>query len=437
MDIVVLLCLILLNGLFAMSEIAVLSSREVRLRKLAGERHRGAQSALQLKNAPASFLSTVQVGITMVGILSGAVGEKALIVPLGQLLASIPMLESSAHTLAMVLVVIGLTYVTVVIGELVPKHLGLLMPEKIASKIARPMRMLSHVAGPLVWMLASSSKGLLRFLGVRDRREVTVSNEEIRLLMEQGAKTGVFHESEQILVANVLRLDELPIEAIMTHRQDVQPLELEWSEEEMRDYLAHCSHSRIIVCRGGWGEIVGLLRTADLLQGAFASAPLNIESHLRPASYVPEHNTITQLLDHFRSAQLQCALVVDEYGEIQGLVTLADVLTSIVGQVPVDPTDSHAITPREDGSWLIDGQVAIDWVKQTLGMREELPGEEHQSYHSLAGFIIHVLGRIPVESDQVQAQGYVFEVVDMDLYRIDKVLVYPVSEDEGEAEEAW
>ncbi len=427
MDIVILAVLILLNGVFAMSEIAVLSSREARLRKMAGEHHHGAKSALHLKNNPSAFLSTVQVGITMVGILSGAVGENALVEPLTHLLARLPMLQSSAPHLALGGVVVCLTYCTVVVGELVPKHLGLLRPEKIASLMSRPMRILAQVAKPLVWVLAASSSRLLSLIGAKPRSDAGVSDEEIRMLMEQGARAGVFHQSEQMLVANVLRLDELPVEAIMTHRQELRLLDLNLPASEIHAFLAECSHSRIIVCRGGWSEIVGLLRTADLLKASLTSAPLDLEKHLRPPHYVPEHVTTTQLLEHFRKAQLQCALVVDEYGDIQGLVTLTDVLIAIVGEVPsTSRTEVDAITPRADGSWLIGGSVPIDRVKHVLGIKNDLPGEPQHAFHSTAGFMIHRLGRIPSESDHFQEQGYRFEVVDMDHHRIDKILVAPV-----------
>lgn len=424
MDLLLLVVLIVLNGLFSMSEIAVLSAREVRLQKMIGERRRGANSALILKKNPSAFLSTVQVGITMVGILSGAVGENALVGPLTQWLSVLPLPPASIQPLALGMVVVGLTYVTVVIGELVPKHLGLLNPERLATLMARPMRLLARIAKPLVWLLAASSNGLLRLLGAHSRDEGGVSDEEIRLMMEQGARAGVFHESEQQLVANVLRLDELPVEAIMTHRQEVQVLDLNWPEAEICRYLSTCGHSRVIVCRGGWGDIAGLLRTADLLEAALACASLEIERHLRPPLYVPEHVTTTHLLEHFRKSQLQCALVVDEYGDIQGLVTLTDVLTAIVGEVPSSQlTEEQAIAQREDGSWLIDGGTPMERVKTLLGLNQALPGEQSRAYHSMAGFVIHMLGRIPKESDHFEVQGHRFEVVDMDHHRIDKVLV--------------
>ncbi len=428
MDLALLVILVLLNGLFAMSEIAVISARDARLQKLAKEGRRGANSALTLKNNPASFLSTIQVGITMVGILSGAIGENALAEPLTAFIGAFPVLRSYANPIALVAVVITLTYFSVVVGELVPKHLGLLDPEKVASLVGRPMRMLARVAKPLVWFFSASSNFLLKILGTGTRSQPSVTNEEIKLLMEQGAEAGIFHESEQVLVSNVLRLDTQPVVAIMTHRQDIHMLDLTMPEEELREYLATCPYSRIIVCRGGWDDIAGLLRTADLLQAALACAPLDIERHLRQPLYIPEYVTTTQLLESFRKAQLQCALVVDEYGDIQGLVTLTDVLTAIVGEVPSSSlVENLEFIKREDGSWLIDGGASIERVKLTLDIRNDLPGEKGNTYHSLGGFVIHVLGRIPKETDLFEEQGYRFEVIDMDKNRVDKILAFRVS----------
>ncbi|MDD2466021.1 MAG: hemolysin family protein [Desulfobulbus sp.] len=423
MDLALLVVLISLNGIFAMSEIAVISARDSRLQKMAKDGRRGANSALSLKNNPASFLSTIQVGITMVGILSGAIGENALAEPLTTFIGTLPWLQPYAQPIALVVVVVTLTYFSVVVGELVPKHLGLLDPEKIASLVARPMKMLARIARPLVWFFSASSTFLLRILGAGKREQSSVTNEEIKLLMEQGAEAGIFHASERILVSNVLRLDEQPVVAIMTHRQDIHVLDITKPEAELREDLATCPYSRIIVCRGGLDDIAGLLRTADLLQAALACAPLDIAQYLRQPLYVPEYVTTTQLLENFRKAQLQCALVVDEYGDIQGLVTLTDVLTAIVGEVPSSSlVETQEFIKRADGSWLIDGGVSIERVKLTLDIRNDLPGEKSNTYHSLGGLIIHVLGRIPKETDQFEEQGYRFEVVDMDKNRIDKVL---------------
>lgn len=424
MDILLLLFLILLNGVLAMSEIAVVSSRKARLQRLADDGSPGSESALVLHNEPATFLSTVQVGITTVGILSGAIGETALADPLTTWLAGFYIIEPYARGVALTIVVVGLTYVSVVIGELVPKRLGLLAPEKIASLIAPPMNILARVARPLVWLLSSSSSLMLRLLRARPREEPVVTNEEINVLMEQGAEAGVFHESEQAIVSNVLRLDEQRIGAIMTHRNDIYMLDLNEPEAEIRNRIAESPYTRVVVCRDGQDHIVGMLRTQDLLKAALAGEPLRVEQMLRPALYVPEGVSTTHLLENFRKAHQQCALIVDEYGELQGLVTLTDVLISIVGELPSSGiAEEQDIIVREDGSWLIDGSVAIERLKFVLEIDEDLPGEEDNAFNTLGGFVMHVLGRIPAVTDRFEVAGCRFEVVDMDKKRVDKVLV--------------
>lgn len=423
MDIALLLFLILLNGILAMSEIAVVSSRKARLQKLADDDSPGAQSALALSNEPSTFLSTIQVGITTVGILSGAIGETALADPLTAWLGSISLIEPYARGIALTIVVVGLTYFSVVVGELVPKQLGLLAPEKIASMIAPPMNMLARVAGPLVWLLSASSSSLLRLMGAARKEEPPVTDEEIKVLMEQGSEAGVFHESEQAIVSNVLRLDDQRIGAIMTHRTDIYLLDLAESEEEIRKRIADSPYTRLVVCRDGLDHIVGILRTADLLKDALAGKPLEIEHSLRPPLYVPEGVSTTHLLENFRKSRQQCALIVDEYGELQGLVTLTDVLTAIVGELPSsDIPEEQDILVRTDGSLLIDGSVSIERLKSALEIEAYLPGEEENAFNTLGGFAMYVLGRIPLVTDRFEAAGYRFEIMDMDKNRVDKVL---------------
>jgi putative hemolysin len=424
MDIALLLLLILLNGIFAMSEIAVISSRHARLQKLVHESSPGAKSALKLKTEPSAFLSTVQVGITMVGILSGAIGEKALADPLTVWIAGFSSIEPYARGIAVTVVVIALTYFSVVVGELVPKRLGLYAPEKIASMIAPPMRLLARATKPLVWVFSSSSNLLLRLMGAGKKKDPPVTNAEIKLMMEQGAEAGVFHESEQALVANVLYLDEQSIKAIMTPRQDIYMLDLNKPEAEIHNRLVECPYSRIVVCRGGYKHILGLLRAADLVKVVLAGEALDIEHFLHPPLFVWEAATTSQLIENFRKANLQCALIVDEYGELQGLVTLTDVLESIVGELPSsnDPDDMDFIE-REDGSWLVNGSVPVEQLKLKLKIYEKFPGENKNAYFTVAGFVIHLLGRIPIEADRFEEKGYRFEVVDMDKNRVDKILI--------------
>ncbi|SBT10826.1 conserved hypothetical protein [Candidatus Propionivibrio aalborgensis] len=424
MDLVLLAFLILLNGVLAMSEIAVITSRRARLQKLADDGSPGALSALALSHEPSGFLSTVQVGITTVGILNGAIGESALADPLTVWLSGFTLLEPYAKGVARTLVVVGLTYFSVVVGELVPKRLGLLAPESIATLIAKPMNVLARMTRPLVWLLSSSSTVILRVIGARRSEDPPVTNDEINVLMGQGALAGIFHESEQAIVSNVLRLDEQRISAIMTHRNDIFILDLDEPEDVIRARLSENPYTRIVVCRDGLEHIVGILRTAELLKSALSGEPLDVESHLRPPLYVPEGTTTTHLLESFRKARQQCALIVDEYGELQGFVTLTDVLTSIVGELPSsDIQEEQDIVERADGSYLVDGSVVIERLKSVINIEEGLPGEDENAFNTLGGLVMYVLGRIPMVTDHFEVAGCCFEVVDMDKNRVDKVLL--------------
>ncbi len=424
MEIALLLALILLNGAFSMSEIAVVSSRKARLKRLADEGSAGADRALVLHSDPSRFLSTVQVGITLIGILSGAIGESALADPFSAWLATFPTLEPYARPMALTVVVIGLTYVSVVVGELLPKRLGLLAPEGVASWVAGPMDVVSRVARPLVWLLTTSSGLLLRLMGIARSEEPPVTDEEIEVLMEQGAEAGVFHESEQEIVSNVLRLDEQRIVSIMTPRSDVYFVDLDDDEEEVRRRIVDSPYERIPVCRDGLDHVVGILRTSDLLKPALEGRPLELESMLTPPLYVPESVTTTRLLENFRAARMQFALIVDEYGGVEGLVSVSDVLTAIVGEIPTgDLPEDREIIEREDGSWLVDGGITIERLRDDLEIDEEMPGEEENAYNTLGGFVMHMLGRVPAEAERVEWSGWRFEVMDMDKNRVDKVLV--------------
>jgi putative hemolysin len=386
MDIVLLLLLILLNGVFAMSEMAVVSSRKSRLQNLADDGSPGAGSALLLHQEPSGFLSTIQVGITSVGILSGAIGEAAIADPLAAWLGSFTTIEPYARGVALTLTVVGLTYFSVVVGELVPKRLALLAPEGIATLIARPMMILARLAHPLVTVLSGSSAAILRLLGARRKEEPPVTDDEIKVLMEQGAEAGVFHESEQEIVSNVLRLDEQRISAIMTPRREMFVIDLEEDEEIVWQQLKETSYSRVVVCRDGLEHVLGVLQTGDLLKKALGGERVTVadlEALLRPPLYVPETVSTTQLLESFRRARLQFALLINEYGDVQGVVTLTDVLAAIVGElsVPEAPEDRDMLQ-REDGSWLVDGDVGIERMKSVLDILDDLPGEDENSFNT-------------------------------------------------------
>lgn len=422
MEFLILAGLILLNGLFSISEIAVVSARKVRLQRFADEGKRSAAAALALHTAPATFLSTIQIGITLIGVLSGAVGERAFVEPLAERLGQSAALAPYAKGIAMTIVAGSITYFSVVVGELVPKRLGLLRPEGFAMALAPLLRSLATATRPLVWILSASSGFLLRLLRVPRSSEPPVTDEEIAVLMEQGSEAGVFHETEQEIVENVLRLDEQRVGAIMTPRKDLFYVDADAGEDALRRQLSEAPHHRVIVCRGGLESVLGVVHVTDLLKAGLTGQPLSLAERLRKPLMVPESVTTTQILEHFRRARTQFALVVDEYGALQGIVTLTDVLSAIVGDVPEEgearATDA---VRRDDGSWLMDGELSLERFKDLLELGAI--SEEEGGFHTLAGFVLHHMGRIPTVADHFEVAGLRFEVVDMDENRIDKLIV--------------
>lgn len=431
MDIGLILVLILINGIFAMSEMSLVSSGLARLQKLAAEKRAGARTALKLHQDPSRFLSTVQVGITSVGILSGALGEEALTEPLQRQLEVFPLLAPYAEPIALISTVIIITYFSVVVGELVPKRLALLHPERIAIAIARPMTALSTITGPLVWLLSTSSTLLLRLFGAHQPPQTTVTNEEIKLLMEIGAESGVFHASESHLVANVLKLDEQRVGAAMSPRQQIFVVDLNDNAETVRAKIADCPYTRAVICRGGLENVVGILQRSQLLQHVMAGKEPDILPILQPPLYVMESMTLSQLLEYFQEKHADLALIVDEYGDIEGLVTLSDVLKAIVGTLPSRTNLDAEVVQRSDGSWLIDGGVAIQRMKTVIGIDGHLPGEVDSEYHTVGGFILFYLEKIPQVADAFEFGQWRFEIVDIDGTRIDKVLISRKSSDES------
>ena len=423
MDLTLIPLLIALNAVFALSEMAIVASRSARLQHLEEEGHPGAAAAAALHRDPSRFLSTIQVGITAVGVLAGAVGEKALAEPLAERLAGWPLLAPYAAGIAFAVTVVVITYLSVVLGELVPKRLALLAPERVALVIAAPMRLIARLAAPAVWLLSKSSDLVLATVPRRAEREPPVTDEEIAVLMEQGAAAGVFHASEQAFVSNVLRLDDRRVTSIMTPRQQFYSVDLDDDPDTQRARVAGSPHTRIIVCRGGTDNVLGIVDVAALLADVLAGLPLDVAGRLRDPLRVPETATTTSLIETFRAAGRQFALVMDEYGEVQGLVTDSDFLGAIVGDIgeggtPVPP----GILSRADGSWLVEGGLPIEDLQDALDLGP-LPGQEEHQYTTVAGFVLHQLGRIPRAADRFEWEGLRFEVVDMDGRRVDKVLV--------------
>ncbi len=433
-DLLLLVALTLLNGLFAMSEIALISSKKVRLQSLADKGSAGAGRALELSRNPSRFLSTIQVGITSIGILSGAIGENVLSAPLSREIAAIPFLQHYAHAIALTVTVALLTYFSVVIGELVPKSLALHAPEKLASFMAGPLGWVSFVTRPLVWLLSKSSEWLLDFLGVKKSDEPPVSDSEIRALMIQGKEAGVFHESEEEFVSNVLRLDQQAIGEIMTPRHDMSVIDLNGSIEGVRKRIAESAHTRLVVCRGGLQHVLGILRKGDLLKKAVNGTAVvigDIEKVLQQPLYVPETISTIQLMENFRRTDNSFALIVDEYGDLQGMVTLTDVLAAIVGDYSRSEIEGWGgLIQRSDGSWLVDGDVSLDRLAEELHMKGEFPGGDGNRFYTVGGLSMFMLGKIPVPADHFEIDGWKFEVMSMEKNRVGKVLVSPVDKPE-------
>jgi putative hemolysin len=394
------------------------------LQKLVDEKRAGAKAALKLHHEPSYFLSTVQVGITSVGILSGALGEDILSEPLKQQLSKLPLLAAHADNIALTITVVLITYFSVVMGELVPKRLALLNPERIALIVARPMKILATISSPLVWLLSASSNLLLWLMRAQKSTQTPITNEEIKILMDMGSEAGVFHASESHLVANVLQLDEQRVGAVMTPRKAIYSIDMNHDHHEINTMIAYCPYARVIVCDGGLDNILGILHRSDLLKSLMAAEAFNLVSLLRPPLYVPDSSTLTHLLEFFKENRGDFALIANEYGELEGLVTMSDVLKAIVGEIPHTETDFDPdVVQREDGSWLIDGSLSISRLKSVIGLNGQFPGETENSFNTVGGFILFVMEKIPRVADNFTFENWYFEVMDIDGIRIDKVFV--------------
>jgi putative hemolysin len=425
-QITIVLLLIIANGLFAMSEMAIVSARKARLRQRAEEGDHKARAALELAETPNRFLSTAQIGITLIGILAGAFGGATLAEELGAYLGRIPPLKPYGEVIGLVIVVLATTYLSLVIGELVPKRLALNNPERIAAAIAAPMRALSVIAYPAVRLLSLSTELVLRILGIRPSAEPPITEEEIKLLLEQGTEAGVFQEVEQDMVESVLLLDERRAAGLMTPRPEVIWLDIEDSLDEVRRKMIASPYSRFPVCQGSLDNVLGEVEARDLLARSLCGEAFDLKSLLQKPLYVPETMPALKVLEAFKKSGTQMALVIDEYGSIQGLVTLKDILEAIVGDIPsAEELAEPQVVQREDGSWLLDGMLPVEELKELLGIGE-LPGEEQGLYQTTAGFVMTQLGRIPAAAEHFEWGGLRFEVMDMDGNRVDKVLVTPI-----------
>ncbi len=430
MEIAILLALILLNGVFAMSEIALVSARKARLQKLIDEGDRGAIEAVKLGEDPTRFLSTVQIGITSIGVLNGVVGESALAQPLGIWLQGLGMAQPTAGYVATAIVVAGLTYFSIVLGELVPKRLGQLAPETLARAVARPLSWLAIASTPFVKLLSSSTRLVLRLIGVKSGAGPAVTEEEIHALLVEGSEAGVIEHHEHTMVRNVFRLDDRQLTSLMVPRGDVISLDVELPLEENLRRIEESDHSRFPVVRGGMHDVIGVVSARQLLARKLRGEATDLAAVMQAPVYVPESVTGMELLEHFRSSGGQMAFVIDEYGEVLGIVTLQDLIEAITGEFKPDIAGDEWAVQREDGSWLLDGLIPIPELKDRIGLRS-VPEEDKERYHTLSGMLLLLLGRLPQIADSVSWLDWKFEIVDMDGKRIDKVLATPLPSEEG------
>jgi putative hemolysin len=422
-EVIVIFLLLVANGIFAMSEIAVVTARKSRLQELANNGKARARAALELANAPNPFLSSVQIGITLVGILAGAFGGGALTEWIAAQLNTIPVISPYSRSIALGIVVLGITYFSVIIGELVPKRLALGHPETIAMLMAPPMRLLLKVCAPVVHLLSFSTDLVFRLFGKKLDEQTSVTEEEVRTLVRQGTAAGVFEELEQDMVEAVFQLGDKSARALMTPRTQIVWLDVNDTVERIRAKLSDSGHSRFPVCTGSLDNVVGVVQAKDLLASVLSDKTVNPQASMQQPAFVPRGMPALQVLDHIKQSGSHIVLVVDEYGGIEGLLTHHDILEAIAGDMPLGktPPEPKAVQ-RKDGSWLLDGMLSIDEFKEIFHL-DSLPGEKKDTFQTLGGFIFTQMGRVPSASEQFEWNGLRFEVVDMDGKRIDKVLV--------------
>ncbi|MCW7541974.1 hemolysin family protein [Aquabacterium sp. A7-Y] len=424
MDLALLIFLVLLNGAFAMSEMALTAVRKARLQILVESGDAGARAAMELHDDPNRFLSLVQIGITSIGVLNGIVGDAAFSQPLGAwLMHRFALSPGIANVIATGLVVVILTFLTIIFGELVPKRLGQMYPESVARLVAQPMNWLSYAVKPFVVVLSVATQAVLRLLGIKEAPNRSVTEEEIAASLEEGLDAGVIEAHEHQMVRNVFRLDERQVSSMMIPRGEIIWLDASAPPEAALDIIARTEHSRYPVCRGGLEDVIGFVAARQLLQQLAQGRGIDLTAaNLQAPVFVPETLTGMELLESFRASDMQMVFVVDEYGEIQGMITLQDVLEAITGEFrSASRPDDAWMVQREDGSWLVDGLMPVHELKDGLAIRE-LPEEDRGRYNTLAGMVMLLLGRLPQTADKVEWEGWCFEVVDLDGKRIDKVL---------------
>ena len=427
MDVALLVFLILLNALFAMSEMALTASRKARLQVMVETGDAGAQAAMTLHDNPTKWLSTVQIGITSISVLNGIVGDAAFSAPFaGWLHETFAIRDRAAEVAATAMVVVTITFLTIIFGELVPKRIGQMYPESVARLVAQPMEWISLMTRPFVKLLSWCTEATLKLIGIRGGPDRSVTEEEIAASLEEGLDAGVIEAQEHQMVRNVFRLDDRQVGSMMMPRAEIVWLDVAATTDDVLRLIGNDEHSRYPVCRGGLDDVLGVISAQSLLQQTMRGQPLSLTDKLQPPVFVPETLSGMELLDHFRASSAQMVFVVDEYGEVQGVITVRDVLEAITGEFTT-PTDGDSwAVQRADGSWLFDGLIPVPELKDRLVLKD-LPEEDRGRYNTLAGMIMLLLGRLPNTADAVEWEGWRFEVVDLDGKRVDKVLASAVS----------
>jgi putative hemolysin len=429
-ELLVLALLILTNGFFAMAELALVSSRRIRVQEMAKTGKRGAKAALSLIDDPVGFLSTVQVGITLVGIIAGAYSGATFAEPLAEYLRAVTPITTYADEIAFAVVVVSVTYFSLVIGELVPKRIALNHAEAIACAVAPLMNLLAIVGAPFVWFLRGSTHAVMALLRLRPAAESAVTEEEVKALIAEGASSGVFQPAEQELIEGVLRMGDRAVRSIMVPRTAVVWLDVDDTAEEIFATIGESGHSRYPVARGDIEDVIGVAHTKDLLEQQRKTGTINLIVAAREAPYVVDRMPVLRLLERFKTSTVHMAFVVDEHGSFEGIVTPTDILTAIAGDLPQgEEEEAPEAVQREDGSWLLDGLMSVDDVEKALGLEGMA---EEGDFNTVAGFVLHQLGHLPTAGEHFDWKGWRFEVVDLDGRRIDKIMVTapkPVTED--------
>lgn len=428
-EILLIFLLTVFNGVFAMSEIAMVSARKARLQQWAEEGNRKARLALDVSKSPEKFLSTVQVGITLVGVLAGAFGGATIAQDLATVIGRTPLLAPFAETIAVGMVVVVITYVSLILGELVPKRIALNSPERIATFMVKPMNVLSRITSPVVWLLGASTNALLWCFRFRQTSEPTITEEEVRILIRQGTDAGVFERDERDIVDRVFRLGDRRVSAIMTPRTNLVVLYTSDPVQVLQAKVAESGHSLFPLCEDALDNVLGVVRTQEILGQTLAGQSLDLKAVVRQPLFLPESVQSLKLLEEFRKTGNDTALLIDEYGGLQGLITATDILKALVGEA--SDIDVPKARRRADGSWLVDGALPLDELKDTLRL-PRLPNEESRSFETAGGFVMALLGRIPAEGDAISWNRYRFEILDMDGLRVDKILVMQLPESESE-----